>query len=88
MTLRIRNDKDFDHALWLVKLSYLRYAVKVAFDARGFFEQEAQNLQLSPRLRSLLEEFIPAARLGSTVLASNLARPGSKVSQADWLDGL
>jgi len=88
ITFRIRNDKDFDHALWLVKLSFLRYAVKIAFDAREFLEQEAQNLQLSPGLKSLLEKSIPGARLGLTALASNLPRPVSKLSQADWFGGL
>jgi hypothetical protein len=59
ITFRIRGDKDLKHALWLMRLSYLRYALKTAADPRGFLEQESEELQLSPHFTSLLEPFVP-----------------------------
>jgi hypothetical protein len=58
ITFQIRSDEDFKHALWLMRLSYLRYALKSASDPRGLLEQETEALQLSPRFRSLLEPFV------------------------------
>ena len=59
ITFRIRNEQDFDHALWLMRLSYLRYWLKVATDPRQLLEQESEELHLSPQFKSLLEPFVP-----------------------------
>lgn len=59
ITFRIRSERDIAHALWLMRLSYLRYALKAATDPRRLFEQESQELRLSPRFKSLLEPFVP-----------------------------
>jgi Family of unknown function (DUF5519) len=59
ITFRVRNDEDFRHALWLMRLSYLRYALKAATDPHKLFEQESEQLCLSPRFKSLLEPFVP-----------------------------
>jgi Family of unknown function (DUF5519) len=59
ITFRIRSEADIEHALWLMRLSYLRYALKEATDPRRLFEQESEELRLSPRFKSLLEPFIP-----------------------------
>ena len=59
ITFRIRSEADFDHALWLMRLSYLRYALKTAADPRGLLEQESGELRLSPKFRLLLEPFVP-----------------------------
>ena len=53
--------KTFSHALWLMRLSYLRYALKTASDPRGMLEQESEELHLSPEFKSLLERFVPKA---------------------------
>jgi hypothetical protein len=58
-TFRVRNDAKLPQALWLLRLSYLRYAVKKADAAQDFFEQEADSLKLSARFRSLLAPFVP-----------------------------
>jgi hypothetical protein len=57
ITFRVRSDDDVKHALWLMQLSYLRYALKTASDPRGLLEQESKELHLSPRFRSLLVPF-------------------------------
>jgi hypothetical protein len=70
MTFHVRSDADLKHALWLMRLSYLRYALKTAPDARKLLEQESEELGLGPQFRSLLEKFVPSAR---QVLAEPLA---------------
>jgi hypothetical protein len=59
ITFRMRSEQDISHALWLMRLSYLRYALKEATDPRKLFEQESEELRLSPRFKSLLEPFVP-----------------------------
>jgi luciferase-like monooxygenase len=70
ITFHVRSDADLKHALWLMRLSYLRYALKTAPDARKLLEQESEELGLGPQFRSLLEKFVPSAR---QVLAEPLA---------------
>ncbi len=55
----VPSEKDLKHALWLMRLSYLRYALKRAADPRELFEQESKQLCLSPQFKSLLEPFVP-----------------------------
>lgn len=59
ITFHIRSERDFRHALWLMRLSYLRYALKTAGDPRALFEQESDSLNLSNQFKSLLEPFVP-----------------------------
>jgi Family of unknown function (DUF5519) len=59
ITFRVRSDEDVRHALWLMRLSYVRYALKTASDPRGMLEQESAELHLNPQLKSLLEPFVP-----------------------------
>jgi Family of unknown function (DUF5519) len=59
ITFRIRSDQDLKHALWLMRLSYLRYTLKTAADPRGRLEHESAELHLSLQVRSLLEPFLP-----------------------------
>jgi hypothetical protein len=59
-TFRIRSEDDLRHALWLLRLSYLRYALKTASDPRGLLERESGELRLPPVFRSLLEQLLPA----------------------------
>ena len=66
-TFHVRSEGDLSHALWLMRLSYLRYALKAASDPRRLFEQESEDLHLSPQFRSLLEPFVPkTANLAAT----------------------
>jgi hypothetical protein len=66
ITFRIRSERDFDHAMWLMRLSYLRYALKLVTDPRKLFEQESEELRLNPRFKSLIEPFVPkTAKQGS-----------------------
>ncbi len=59
ITFRMRREEDLSHALWLMRLSYLRYALKTASDPRELLEQESEELHLSPEIKSLLEPFVP-----------------------------
>jgi hypothetical protein len=59
ITFRIRSDADMKHGLWLMRLSYVRYAIKTALDPRNFLEHESEALDLSPEFGLLLERFAP-----------------------------
>ena len=58
ITFRVRSDRDIQHAIWLMRLSYFRYALKAAADPRGLFAAASRELQLTARFKSLLEEFV------------------------------
>jgi len=69
--VRNKNEEDLSHALWLMRLSYLRYALKTATDPRGLLEQESEELHLSPQFKSLLEPFAKtASRVSSEPLSA------------------
>lgn len=59
VTFQVRGEEDFKHAIWLMRLSYLRYALKTASDPRRCLDEYSEELQLSPQLKSLLEPFVP-----------------------------
>jgi hypothetical protein len=61
ITFRVGGEGDLLHALWLLRLSYLRYSLKTASDPRGLLQQESDALHLSPQFRSLFERFLPRA---------------------------
>ena len=62
ITFQMRSEEDLGHALWLMRLSYLRYALKAATDPRQLLEQESESLKLNPQFKSLLEPFVPKTR--------------------------
>ena len=58
-TFHVRSEGDLRHAFWLMRLSYLRYALKTSTDPHKLFDEESNELRLSPRFKSLLEPFVP-----------------------------
>ena len=60
-TFKVRSSADVGHAVELMRISYLRYAVKTASDPRDFMKQESEALHLSPRFTTLLEKFAARA---------------------------
>ncbi len=69
ITFHVRTEDDLKHALWLMRLSYLRYALKTADDPHGLLERACEELRLSLQFKTLLEPFaratnhVPADRL-------------------------
>jgi hypothetical protein len=59
ITFRMRRADDVTHALRLMRLSYLRYALKTAEHPHERLDQESKRLGLDAEFRSLLEPFIP-----------------------------
>jgi hypothetical protein len=59
ITFHVRSEEDFNHAVWLLRLSYLRYAMKAAPDPCELLDRQSQELDLSPNFRSLLEPLLP-----------------------------
>jgi hypothetical protein len=58
ITFQVRSNEGVKHAIWLMRLSYLRYALRTASDPRRVLDEQAEDLRLSPQYRSLLELFI------------------------------
>jgi len=65
ITFPVQGEKDLAHALWLMRLSYLRYALKAAPEARELFARESREMHLDPKLESLLEQFLPREHAAS-----------------------
>lgn len=59
ITFHVGGEDDLKHALWLMRLSYLRYALKISADPHTLLEQENDELRLSSQLKSLIEAFVP-----------------------------
>ena len=51
VTFQMRSEEDLGHALWLMRLSYLRYRLKTASDPRQLLEQESESLKLNPQVQ-------------------------------------
>ena len=66
-SFHFRHESDLKHALKLLRLSYLRYALKTASDPREMLERESEALGLSSRIRSLLEQHMPSKAGSVTV---------------------
>ena len=60
ITFAMRDEGELEHAVWLMRLSYLRYALKSAPDAREMLEKESAELELSSEFKRLLEGLIPS----------------------------
>ncbi len=63
-TFQICGEEGLSHALWLMRLSYLRYALKSATDPQKLLEKESEQLHLSFQLKELLEPFVPRTANG------------------------
>jgi hypothetical protein len=66
VTFYVRTEDDLRHAAWLMRLSYLRFALKAVPDPGKRFEQESERLRLNPQMRALLARFVPG---GQTIAA-------------------
>lgn len=62
ITYRVRRDEELQHAIWLMRLSYFRYALKTAANPHELFAEASRELQLTARFKSLLEPFLPATK--------------------------
>ncbi len=45
--------------VWLMRLSYFRYALKAAPDPSGLFAEACRELHLTAPFKDLLEQFVP-----------------------------
>lgn len=59
VTYHVHNHGDLQQALWLLRLSYMRYALKAASDPDDMLQQETHRLKLQPQLASLMAKFVP-----------------------------
>jgi hypothetical protein len=56
----VRQEVDVNHAVWLLRISYLRFVLKAVPDPAKRFDAESEQLQLNSRLKALLRRFVPA----------------------------
>lgn len=61
VTFRMHTERDLEHALWLMRLSYLRYTLKNAEDPRAQLDTESEQLRLNNSFKSLFAAFLPGA---------------------------
>lgn len=61
ITFPLRHRKDMDSAVWLMRLSWLRYALKLVSDPVHLFEEEAHSLNLNADLITLLKHLFRLA---------------------------
>jgi hypothetical protein len=59
ITFEVKSDNDLDPALRLLRLSWLRYALKSEPDPTHLLQLEIRQLHLSPKLASLIAQFVP-----------------------------
>lgn len=64
VTFSLRSGKQLPDALWLMRLSYVRYALKQSANPRQFLEIETGRWGLSSQLASLLRQHVPRASSG------------------------
>ena len=61
VTFSVRSDNQLPHALWLMRLSYLRYALKQSANPQQVLEEETVKLGLSSQFAFLLRQHVPRA---------------------------
>lgn len=88
-TFRVRREEQMQQAIWLMRLSYARYAIKNANAAREVFEEESRRLALREPFRSLLERFLPQIPEGHSNLEgkAECVPPSSQIPPEDGTSG-
>ncbi|HLW53206.1 MAG TPA: luciferase family protein [Candidatus Angelobacter sp.] len=61
-TFHLGTESGLQHALRLLRLSYIRYVLKAVPDPAKRFELESEQLQLSSKLKALLGQLVPLSR--------------------------
>lgn len=56
-TFHMHNEKELEHALWLMRLSWLRYELKSSADPERLLASASEDLHLTPRFTTLLRQF-------------------------------
>ena len=75
-TFRVRREDQLQHAIWLMHLSYARYAIKKSAAPRKTFEEESLGLGLQEPFLSLLRKFVRGdAEDGGNLLESEMLAP-------------
>lgn len=63
-TFHVHRADQMAHAIWLMRLSYARYAIKKLQDGQKLFEEESARLSLGEPFRSLLQKSVRGAAAG------------------------
>ena len=81
-TFHVLREDQMQHAIWLMRLSYARYAIKKSGEPWKTFEKESMRLALWEPLLSLLRKFVPrpAEHDGDLLQSAMPAPTGTQVS--------
>jgi len=60
-TFHMNDEADISRAIWLMRLSYLRYTLKGGSTSFELFQEEAAQMHLDHRLIALLAQFLPVS---------------------------
>lgn len=90
VSFRIQSADDVEHALWLMRLSNIRYALKQAAAPGSMLDEESERPKLSPRLRALMEPLVRAKPKNPPLAPSRTndagdARQGRVASSPDFV---
>jgi hypothetical protein len=82
-TFHIRRADQMQHAIWLMRLSYARYAIKKSANRGKTFEDETMRLALQEPFLSLLRKFIPrvAEEAGHLLKLEPLAATATQLTE-------
>jgi hypothetical protein len=64
ITYPIRGENGLRHALWLMRLSYLRYSLKTVEEPASLLACESEHLHLNSRFKTLIAAFLPNSAIG------------------------
>ena len=82
-TFRLRSSRDLPHALWLMRLSYFRYALKTAADPRELFAEVCQELQLAAPFKPLLRSSLYVQPKTRMRIYKGVVAPTLRAARAD-----
>ena len=59
---RVREELDVNRAVWLLRISYLRFVLKAVPEPGKRFDEESKRLGLNAPLKASLSRFLPAEK--------------------------
>lgn len=81
-TFRVTKQEQMQQAIWLMRLSYARYAIKKSAAPRKTFEEECMRLALKEPVISLLRKFVREVSAdGENLSSETLATAATQLTE-------
>ena len=62
IAFHVRGEQDVNRAVWLLRISYLRFVLKAVPEPGKRFDEESQQLGLNAPLKASLSRFLPVEK--------------------------